>query len=711
MQISKMKTLCIAMAFATPAFAQDATTEDPALVEEVLVTGFRAAQAAALDNKRDSANAVESIIAEDIGKMPDLNLAESLQRQPGVAITREGGEGRNITVRGLGPQYTRVTLNGMEVPASTGGLDSSGGVNRGRSFDFNIFSADLFRRIDINKNAVAHIEEGGLASTVELYTMRPLDNPGFSATASAQADYNIHTDEMDPRLTGMISNSFMDDKVGVLLGINYSKRTVHQEGFGTVRWTGPADNFRGDNDDHNHGWADTSSTVINGTPNPEANYPDYAQIMADHPELTPLDFMWAPRLPRMDSFNHEQERTGILASIQAQPTDELELNLNLMKSDRDADVYSYNYFAQFRNMHNTITPTEVTLDPTGRYIVAGTFDNVQPRSESRGQFSTSEFTQIVASGSYDFSDSLTLDVMLGKAESEHKEQQYRYNLTALEGHTFTYSFLEDSDVAEMSYDFDILDPANYSFTGPTHRDEAVIRENTTFKVDLTWEFDDNGSNVKAGFITNDRSIDSRFTDSPMGLTDPNAPNANNTNSLSDVVDNFGDGIDGPSGFPTDFLVADFDVVRREYSAGQWNPEPNDSRTYKVSEDTMGGYVEGNYNVGDWRLNGGVRFVETTVDGNKSLEGEKSYTNTLPALNVIYEPIQDLLFRAAYSINIARPNPQNLAGAYSYTPINGNFSVDNPGLKPEESEALDFAVEWYFAPESYVGLAFFPQRNL
>lgn len=711
MNTPKVKPLVLALAFASASstYAQDQEQEyDASMLEEVVVTGFRAAQAAALDIKRDSANSVESIIAEDIGKMPDLNLAESLQRQPGIAITREGGEGRNITVRGLGPQYTRVTLNGMEVPASSGGLDSSGGVNRGRSFDFNIFSADLFRRMDINKTQLARVEEGGLASTIELYSLRPLDNAGLTATGSVQTNYNIHTGETDPLLSGVVSNSFMDDKVGVLLGVNYAKRNVHQEGFGTVRWTGPVSNFRGD-DPAGYGWGDNPDVVINGTPSPEANYPDYQNIQADNPSLSPLDYMWAPRLPRMDSFNHEQERTGLLAAIQAQPTDKLDMNLSVMKSELDSDVSSYNYFAQFRNLHNSIVPTEVTLDPSGRYIAAGTFDNVQPRSESRGQFSTSEFTQTVANLSYEFTDTLKLDVMLGTAESEHNEQQYRYNLTATQGHTFSYSFLENSDVAEMDYGFDILDPSQYAFSGPTHRDETVKRENETFKVDLTWVFDDNGSNVKTGIIANERSIDSRFTDDAANLTSPNAPNPANTNSLSDVVDNYGDGIDAPDGFPTNFLVADFDVVREQYNAGQWNPEPNDSRTYKVSEDTMGAYVEGNYFVGDWRLNGGVRFVETTVNGNKSLEGEKSYTNTLPAINVTYEPIQDLLFRAAYSQNIARPNPQNLAGAFSYTPINGNFSVDNPGLKPEKADAYDLAVEWYFAPESYVGLTLFQKE--
>jgi iron complex outermembrane recepter protein len=119
--------------------------------------------------------------------MPDLNLAEAIQRIPGVAITREGGEGRQITIRGLGPSFTRVTLNGMEVPASTGGLDSFGGVNRGRSFDFNVFSAELFNRIDVNKSPTASIEEGGVSGTVELYTARPLDNPGTHVSLFGQA--------------------------------------------------------------------------------------------------------------------------------------------------------------------------------------------------------------------------------------------------------------------------------------------------------------------------------------------------------------------------------------------------------------------------------------------------------------------------------------------------------------------------------------------
>jgi len=173
--------------------------EKPVFIEEIVIKGFRRSLEQSVDLKRAAVNVRDSIVAEDIGKMPDLNLAEAIQRVPGVAIVREGGEGRQMSLRGLGAGFTRVTLNGMEVPSSTGGLDSSGGVNRGRTFDFNVFSAELFNRIDVNKSAIASIEEGGLAGSVEMYTARPLDNPGTRGTVSVQAGYNDLSEDVSPR--------------------------------------------------------------------------------------------------------------------------------------------------------------------------------------------------------------------------------------------------------------------------------------------------------------------------------------------------------------------------------------------------------------------------------------------------------------------------------------------------------------------------------
>ena len=150
--------------FALPGTAAHAQTsqDDPAAQAEpesaqddntIVVTGFRGSLKEAQDIKRDAVNVVDSIVAEDIAKMPDLNIAESIQRIPGVAVSREGGEGRNITLRGFAPDFTRTTLNGMEVPASSDGLDSGGfTINSGRSFDFHIFASELFNRIDVQKS-------------------------------------------------------------------------------------------------------------------------------------------------------------------------------------------------------------------------------------------------------------------------------------------------------------------------------------------------------------------------------------------------------------------------------------------------------------------------------------------------------------------------------------------------------------------------------
>lgn len=685
---------------------QAGTGTDGMVLEEVVVTGFRQSLEAARDIKRDSANMTDSIVAEDIGKMPDLNLAESLQRVPGVSITREGGEGRNITVRGLGPDFSRVTLNGMEVPSGTGGLDSSGGINRGRSFDFNVFGSELFNKITINKSGVAHIEEGGLASTVELYSHKPLDNPGQRILLSGQGSYNLDTEETDPRFTALYSNTFADDTIGVLFAYSQSDRTVHQDGFGTVRWTSPFSN--------GNSWAGTDSDVIiNGTPNPQANYPGEA---IDSSQA--LDYMWHPRLPRMDSFNREQERAGYVASFQYRPVDTMTFSLDVVGSELDADVASYNYFGQFRNLQEDITPVEVTLDDAGRVITAGTFDNVQPRSESRGQFSETSFLQTVVSGEFILTDNMTLDVMYGNATSEHNEDQYRFNITAAEGHLYNYSFAEDSDIAEMSYGFDILDPANYDWSGPSLRRDKVDRENNTFKMDL--EIVGDTSLIRTGIIWNNREVDSRhFT--PININPDLAPvSAENSRPASQALDDFAAALDTPSGFPNDWLVSDFNASIREYNAGQFEFAPDNSSTFDVEEETLGGYIEAEFDTQllgrPFTANVGLRVVSTDMtstgvasDGQGGFiptKTEQDYTEYLPSTNFSWEFIDDVLFRLSMGRNISRPGLGSLAGSVSVTPINQNVSIGNPDLEPLRADSIDAGVEWYFNDTGLLSVTFF-----
>ncbi len=207
--------------------------------EEIVVTGFRASLEAAIDIKRQETGMVDAIVAEDIADFPDLNLSESIQRIPGVAITRDAGEGRQITVRGLGAQFTRVRINGMETLTTTGSTDATGGNNRDRSFDFNIFASELFNSLTVRKSASAALEEGSLGATVDLRTALPFDYDGFTLALSAQGQYNDLSETTDPRGAVLISNRWDlagGGRLGGLLSVAYSERESREEGASTVRW-------------------------------------------------------------------------------------------------------------------------------------------------------------------------------------------------------------------------------------------------------------------------------------------------------------------------------------------------------------------------------------------------------------------------------------------------------------------------------------------
>src|SRR5689334_13680961 len=215
-----LTTATAMLAIAASAVAQesnpDAMPEGAEAVEEVVVTGFRASLNKALESKQEQVGAIDMIVAEDIADFPDLNLAESLQRVPGVVIVRDAGEGRQISVRGLGPQFTRVRINGIEAMSANGSTDASGGTNRGRNFDFNTFASELFNNITVRKTAAAETEEGSLGATVDLRTGRPFDYDGFTIAGSVQAGYNDLTEDSDPRAAFLVSNTFADGKFGAL---------------------------------------------------------------------------------------------------------------------------------------------------------------------------------------------------------------------------------------------------------------------------------------------------------------------------------------------------------------------------------------------------------------------------------------------------------------------------------------------------------------
>ncbi len=205
-------------------------------IEEVVVTGFRGSLNTALAVKRNETAAIDVIAAEDIGKFPDSNLAESMQRVPGVTLSRgDGGEGRNISVRGLGPQFTRVRINGMEGAAQTGSSDIYGAGNNGRAFDFNVFPTEIFSQLAVRKTPSADVEEGSLGATVDLKAPRPFDTDKETVfTMTARGVYNNISEDVDPRASMLFSKKFFDDTFGVLASVAYQSRNIREVGYSAV---------------------------------------------------------------------------------------------------------------------------------------------------------------------------------------------------------------------------------------------------------------------------------------------------------------------------------------------------------------------------------------------------------------------------------------------------------------------------------------------
>src|SRR5690349_1007155 len=200
-------------------------------VEEVVVTGFRASLKNAVELKKTSAVMMDAINAEDIADFPDANLAESLQRLPGIALDRENGEGKQITVRGLGSDFTRVRLNGLEALSTGAASDSGAAPNRSRGFDFNVFASDLFSSLEVRKTASANTDEGSLGATVDLVTGKPLDYKDRKIAFSAEDAYYTNEETHNPRLAALYADQFFDHTVGVSMSVAYSERDSQVDRF------------------------------------------------------------------------------------------------------------------------------------------------------------------------------------------------------------------------------------------------------------------------------------------------------------------------------------------------------------------------------------------------------------------------------------------------------------------------------------------------
>lgn len=224
--------------------ANYAIAQENPIVEEVVVTGIRASMERAMDIKRDATGVVDAISAEDMGKFPDTNLAESLQRITGVSIDRSNGEGSRITVRGFGPDFNMVTLNGRTMPGGSayGGSSGADDATRGgnaRAFDFANLASEAISGVEVYKTGKANIAAGGIGATVNIKTSRPLDNPGFNATIGAKAVHDTTNQEgsdVTPEISGLLSWTDDNERFGVALSASYQERDSGYVGATVNGW-------------------------------------------------------------------------------------------------------------------------------------------------------------------------------------------------------------------------------------------------------------------------------------------------------------------------------------------------------------------------------------------------------------------------------------------------------------------------------------------
>ncbi|MFL6547567.1 MAG: TonB-dependent receptor [Povalibacter sp.] len=233
-------TLMSGAVLARPAFADLATTDDEVL-EEVIVVGLKASLTASMNVKRDATGVVDAITAEDIGKFPDTNLSEALQRITGIAIDRRNGEGATVTARGFGPQFNLVTLNGRQMPTADAyaGLGAGTVAPNGRSFNFANLAADGVSAVDVYKTGRADTSSGGIGATVDIRTVRPFDHDGTVMTFGAKGlvDPNVEAgDSITPALSGIFSYADDTNTWGVSLNASYQKRDSVAVGSTVLDW-------------------------------------------------------------------------------------------------------------------------------------------------------------------------------------------------------------------------------------------------------------------------------------------------------------------------------------------------------------------------------------------------------------------------------------------------------------------------------------------
>jgi len=693
---------------AGPAICDPVTGDSDTLVEGIVVTGYRASLASALAAKRADNSIVEVINAEDIADFPDLNLAESLQRVPGVAIERDGGEGRSITVRGLSADFTRGRINGLEALATTVGQGlggGGGGANRGRGFDFQVFASELFNRVTVRKSQQAETEEGSLGATVDLRAALPFDYAGFTAAGGVQYGYNDLSRSFDPRATALLSNSWADGRLGALVSVAYSARQILEEGAGTGRWENPS--------------VPTNSGGCFRSPGP-CNTPKGT--------YSAVNSAWHARSPRYARFQYDWERLGATAALQFRPDDQTLITLSGLYADMSGERhedYLETYLTRPVQGVDHIDVSNAVIDSKNQ-LVSATFNNVDARSESRYDELSSTFSQVSLEVEREFGDRLKLTAAYGDAKSvQDNPVQTTLSFESYETQNYFYDFSRGQSAPDIRYGFDVTAASSWVFSPSNARGDASLlrmRPNKTTNRIRSGRLDgafivNDALTLKLGLLGKQYDFATsewrRYTTN--GISDQAVPLPAGM-SLSDIarlVDPIGRNLGMPAGTPRTWLAPDVEKAiallgidcNCVNAFGDFRVSIDNQRAANrdVSEKDASAYVQLDF---DTALMGvpvrgdlGVRFARTEMTSGGFVQSSfvrmsRTYDDVLPALNLVVEPREDLLLRFSAAKVMSRPQLPNLTPGGSISNTARTLTVGNPQLDPIRATTFDLNLEWY-----------------
>ncbi len=757
-RVSALAMISTMMIGASAAAQEQAEPQDTA---DIVVTGFRASLDSALGMKRQEAAAIDSIVAEDIGKFPDSNLAESMQRVPGVALARGyGGEGRNISVRGLGAGFTRVRINGMEGTSQTGSSDIYGAGNNGRSFDFNVFPTEIFSALTVRKTPSADVEEGSLGATVDLSAPKPMDQKDdFVLSMTARGVYNELSKQVDPRASMLISKKFGDSGFGILGSIAYQKRNIREVGYSAVDILsantnggfcsplGAPINTAGQTPEQLLLRGVTAENCSTGNPRTSdpAAYQAIQDLRRDDLPNTPGSGAFLPRLPRYLNSEQDQERIGGSLTLQFNPDDDTDISLDLLYSRfevtrRDNYIAAVSFARSASNNGQPMTSVrDVEFDENGS-LVYGAFDGVDVRSEGLVDNFVSTFKQANLNFRRRLNDNLEVSGIVGFNRSiwDGKKRLQTY-MDAIDTDGFTIDFRDGGTTPVLGFGIDVNDPASFNYA-PGRPDGTVLggfsyqgkpskntTDNMTGEMNLKWTVND-ALSFRAGGQYRRSDFKSTFlrpysADLVMQPLPAGTSLADLTRSITGVDKLWGNGA------PSSWAAIDpekwadtfgFDSVRYcgvECGGG-------DSR---VREEVMSGYIMANFDLEEaigFGVRGdiGVRYVKTdmrssgyiTVSSATSPTGlggqfaaaTNSYDDWLPSANIVIEPVRNVLVRLSGAKVLARPELGLLTPTSGVNGVTRVGNVNNPFLDPIRANTFDVAVEWYFRPGSLLSAAFF-----